>query len=711
MRRALLFSVLLPCVLGAQAQPTLDECRELARGHYPEIRQYDLIRRTAEYDLSNARRAWLPQLSLSAQATWQTDVPGFPREMTGFLAGQGLEIPGLNRDQYKAQLELSQTIWDGGRSSADKRMAEAEAAEAARTADADLYALEGRVDGLYFGILLLDERIAQTRITIGLLRSDLDKVRSLLRNGAAAQSDADAVEAELLAAGQQLAQVEASRDSYRRMLELFIGRELGDGALRRPEASDAPVAAGPERPELRLFDARIDRISAQERLVKAATRPRFGLFVQGYYGYPGMDYFGSMMTSDWTWNALVGIRMSWNFGGYYTKRNSLGRLDAAKRQVEVQRDIFLFDNRLDAVEESGEIARLRRALADDDRIVRLRRAGYERAAAEDRRRGCRRCGTQRAGDRVAEDDLRTETYDKPMKRILFCAAAFLLAACDLGGNFDATGTFEATEVTVSAEAAGRILRFDAEEGDLLTAGEQVGEIDTVQLYLRRLQLERQRASVRSERPDIAKQAAALREQIAKQRTERRRVENLLRDGAATAKQLDDMDAQLKVLNGQLEALLSTLANSAASIDENASAIDLQIAQVEDQLRKCRIVSPVAGTVLARYAEAGELASAGRPLMKVADLGTLYLRAYFTSDQLAGLRLGEPVTVTADFGGDARYDYPGRITWIASESEFTPKTIQTRDTRANLVYAVKIAVRNDGRLKLGLYGEVRLSGDK
>ena len=186
----------------------------------------------------------------------------------------------------------------------------------------------------------------------------------------------------MLAAGQQLAQVEASRDSYRRMLELFIGRELGDGALRRPEASDAPVAAGPERPELRLFDARIDRISAQERLVKAATRPRFGLFVQGYYGYPGMDYFGSMMTSDWTWNALVGIRMSWNFGGYYTKRNSLGRLDAAKRQVEVQRDIFLFDNRLDAVEESGEIARLRRALADDDRIVRLRRAVREAAESE-----------------------------------------------------------------------------------------------------------------------------------------------------------------------------------------------------------------------------------------------------------------------------------------------------------------------------------------
>ena len=229
----------------------------------------------------------------------------------------------------------------------------------------------------------------------------------------------------------------------------------------------------------------------------------------------------------------------------------------------------------------------------------------------------------------------------------------------------------------------------------------------MQLYLQKLQLERQRASVVSNRPDIAKQAASLREQIAKQQTERRRVENLLRDGAATTKQLDDIDAQIKVLNGQLEAQLSTLRNNAASIDENSSSIDLQIARIEDQLAKCRIASPVAGTVLAKYSEAGELASVGRPLMKVADLDRIYLRAYFTSDQLAGLKLGQEVTVTADFGGDSRIDYPGRIVWIASESEFTPKTIQTRDSRANLVYAAKIAVENDGRLKIGLYGEVRL----
>ena len=295
-----------------------------------------------------------------------------------------------------------------------------------------------------------------------------------------------------------------------------------------------------------------------------------------------------------------------------------------------------------------------------------------------------------------------------MKRfIIYGAIPLLEASCGGDGDFDATGTFEATEIVVSAEAAGRILRFDAEEGDVLRAGRQVGAIDTVQLYLQKLQLERQRASVRSGRPDIGKQAASLREQIAKQQTERRRVENLLKDGAATTKQLDDIDAQLKVLGGQLDALLSTLENNAVSIDENSSAIELQIAQVEDRLAKCRIASPVTGTVLAKYAEAGELASVGRPLMKVADLDRIYLRAYFTSDQLADLRLGQEVTVTADFGGERQLDYPGRIVWIASESEFTPKTIQTRNSRAGLVYAAKIAVENDGRLKIGLYGEVKL----
>ena len=296
-----------------------------------------------------------------------------------------------------------------------------------------------------------------------------------------------------------------------------------------------------------------------------------------------------------------------------------------------------------------------------------------------------------------------------MKKIaVYSALTLLLASCGSKNGFDATGTFEATEVVVSAESTGRILYFDIEEGDTLSAGRQVGAIDTVQLYLQKLQLERQRASIHSNRPDIAKQASALRSQIEQQERERSRVENLLNDGAATAKQLDDINASIRVLNGQLDALLSNLENSTSSIDQNASAVDLQIAQIEDRLAKCRIVSPIDGVVLVKYSEAGELAAAGRPLMKVADMDRLYLRAYFTSAQLADVKVGQEVTVVADYGDDKQHEYSGRITWIASESEFTPKTIQTRDTRANLVYAVKIAVENDGLLKIGLYGEVRLS---
>lgn len=381
MKRIALLCGCLLAGLSAGAQVTLDECRRLAREHYPEIRQYDLVRRTEEYTLSNARRAWLPQLSFAAQATWQTEVPSFPNTLAGMLAQQGIDMPGMNKEQYKAALELNQTLWDGGKSEADKRIARAEAAEQARSADVDLYALQGRVDNLFFGILLLDERIAQTRLTLDLLRSNLEKVRALQRNGVAMQSDADAVEAELLTVNQQLTQVTASRDSYRRMLEIFTGRPLDGERLERPDASE-PRSMESSRPELALFDATADKLTAQERLVKAATRPRFGLFAQGYYGYPGMDYFQSMMSPDWSWNAMAGVKMSWNFGAYYTRKNSLAKLRTAKEQVEVQREIFLFNTRLQTAEESGDIARLRKALADDDRIVALRRSVREAAESK-----------------------------------------------------------------------------------------------------------------------------------------------------------------------------------------------------------------------------------------------------------------------------------------------------------------------------------------
>lgn len=294
-----------------------------------------------------------------------------------------------------------------------------------------------------------------------------------------------------------------------------------------------------------------------------------------------------------------------------------------------------------------------------------------------------------------------------MKRIVYIAAVVLAASCGTEAEFDAQGTFEATEVVVSSEATGRILNFEVEEGMAVEANQMVGAIDSVQLHLQRKQLVAQQSALLGSRPDVKKQVAALREQIAKQKSELRRVENMLSDGAATQKHRDDIEAQIKILESQLDATLSTLDKNTSTINNNSAALEAQIAALDDRISKCRIISPIGGTVLVKYAEAGELATVGKPLMKIADLDNIYLRAYFTSDQLAKVNLGDEVKVVADFGGEERYDYTGRVAWISSESEFTPKTIQTKDSRANLVYAVKIAVENDGRLKIGLAGEVVL----
>lgn len=287
-------------------------------------------------------------------------------------------------------------------------------------------------------------------------------------------------------------------------------------------------------------------------------------------------------------------------------------------------------------------------------------------------------------------------------------ALAMLSACGNGTpDYDATGTFEATEIIVSAEAAGKLLKLEIEEGARLKTGQEVGLVDTVQLYLKKLQLEASMKSVESQRPDFAKQIAATKQQIATAEREKKRVENLLAAGAANQKQLDDWDAQVKLLERQLAAQKSSLQNSTNSLTEQGNSVAIQVAQVEDQLNKCHIQSPIEGTVLAKYAEAGELASVGRPLFKVAETGNMYLRAYITSEQLSQVKLGDEVTVYADYGNSEQKAYPGVITWISDRSEFTPKTILTKNERANLVYAVKVAVKNDGALKIGMYGGVEM----
>ena len=295
-----------------------------------------------------------------------------------------------------------------------------------------------------------------------------------------------------------------------------------------------------------------------------------------------------------------------------------------------------------------------------------------------------------------------------LKSIAWLAAAFVLGACGNNENkYDATGTFEATETTVYAEQSGRLLRFDVTEGADLVAGNEVGVIDTVPIALRIRQLGATKEVYASQKPDMRKQVAATRQQLEKARLEQRRYTELVRDGAAPRKTLDDAVSSVNVLERQLEAQISTLQTTDKSLNRQMHATDTQVSELADQLRKCHISSPVTGCVLEKYVEDGEFVTIGKPLFKVADTRQIFLRAYVTSDQLRNVKIGQHVKVMSDYGKGRTKTYDGTVTWISSQSEFTPKTILTDDERADLVYAVKISVRNDGYLKIGMYGEVKL----
>jgi len=278
------------------------------------------------------------------------------------------------------------------------------------------------------------------------------------------------------------------------------------------------------------------------------------------------------------------------------------------------------------------------------------------------------------------------------------------AGCSNGSEtFDAAGSFEATEVVVSAETVGKILDFPVREGQAVDRGQHLCSVDDAQLGFKRDQLRAALAALENRRPDVTLQIASLEQQLATARTEKRRAENLLKADAANAKLLDDADAQVALLEKQLAAQLSSLNRNDRALSDEASALRLQIAEIEDQIAKSSVESPAAGVVLVKYAEAGEFATVGKPLLKVADLGEAYLRAYVVASQLSDLRLGQRVRVRADYGERGFREYPGEISWISEKAEFTPKSIQTRDERADLVYAVKVRVKNDGLLKIGMYG--------
>ncbi len=291
--------------------------------------------------------------------------------------------------------------------------------------------------------------------------------------------------------------------------------------------------------------------------------------------------------------------------------------------------------------------------------------------------------------------------------MITAGVALMMAACgESKKGYDATGTFEATETTVFAEQSGALLTFGVSEGDNIEAGREVGLVDTMQTWLKIQQLLATKEVYQSQKPDMERQIAATQQQLAKARTDEQRYRELVADGAAPSKMLDDASSQVKVLQRQLEAQVSSLSTSTRALDKQTAAADVQVSQLKDMLRKCHIVTPTKGTVLEKYVERGEFVSVGKPLFKMADTEEMYLRAYVTSVQLQHIQLGQQVKVFADYGGGQRKEYEGAIAWISSRSEFTPKTILTDDERADLVYAIKVAIHNDGAVKIGMYGEVK-----
>lgn len=310
-----------------------------------------------------------------------------------------------------------------------------------------------------------------------------------------------------------------------------------------------------------------------------------------------------------------------------------------------------------------------------------------------------------------------------MKRTVTIATVLaMLASC--GNNekeYDATGTFEATETTVSAEQSGTLLHFDVNEGDELPQGKEVGLVDTTQLWLKIQQMGATKAVYQNQKPDMEKQIAATQQQLAKARQDEQRYRELVADGAAPAKMLDDASSLVKVLQRQLEAQISSLNSQSSTLNSQISTVDVQVNQLSDQLRKCHIVTPVAGTVLEKYVEQGEFVATGKPLFKMADTKQMFIRAYVTSTQLQSIKVGQKAKVYADYGDGQKQEYDGVVTWISSRSEFTPKTILTDDERADLVYALKVAVKrstsgrsqgeNDGNIKIGMYGEVRFISEE
>lgn len=365
----LILSILSP--LLATAGLTIEQCVEKARDNYPMVKKYDLLASTLDIDLSDINKGWLPRIGVYGQVTAQNVVPSFPESLSGVLQQMGQPMKGLGKLQYKAGVDVSQTIWDGGVSHAQRELRRAGTAAEQSALDVEMYAVRQRVENLYFAILLTEEQIAQNRNTMTLLDATLERLKAMLRNGTAMQSDVDMIEAQSLTVAQGIAQAESALSGYRTVLGMFMGESLQGVELIRPD-SVMPSELQSDRPEIRLFDTRIVAADASRRLADTALMPKVGLFAQAYYGYPGFDYFKSMINRDLSFNIMAGVKVSWNIDSFYTKRNvsRRNRLDIAG--IMAEKETFLFNSDMQVALQLEKIRGIRDVMKDDSRIMALR---------------------------------------------------------------------------------------------------------------------------------------------------------------------------------------------------------------------------------------------------------------------------------------------------------------------------------------------------
>ena len=357
---------------------TLEECQQAAERNYPLIKQYGLIEKTTELTVANIQKGWLPQVSASAQATYQSDVVAFPDQMQAIYQQMGLDMKGLTKDQYRVGIDVSQTVYDGGAISSQKRIAREQGKVQTAQNEVNIYNVRKRVNEMYFALLMLDEQMKLNQDLQELLSGNERKLASMVKNGTAAESDWQNVKAERLKVVQQATDLEGHKQMIRRMLSTFCGIEVKQ--LSRPPLTPPDSGGENRRPELKALDAQIGLYNAQEKALDAALMPKLGVFAQGFYGYPGLNMFEDMMRHDWSLNGIVGARLTWNIGALYTRKNDKAKLQLQRDLTESNRDVFLFNNNLEQIQQNENISRYKKLMADDEEIISLRQA--VRKAAE-----------------------------------------------------------------------------------------------------------------------------------------------------------------------------------------------------------------------------------------------------------------------------------------------------------------------------------------